>query len=86
VAPYILGLPTTVQFLAYPAGSVVLARQDVVTLTSVYDAASLTQNLYTQLFTEEGFATIFPCTGLRLYTAGVCPGGSTGGQTVLACA
>ena len=37
--PFMTALPSTVSFLAYPAGSVAVARQDVVTLTNVYDAA-----------------------------------------------
>jgi hypothetical protein len=79
-------LPTTVQFLIYPAGAVVLARQDVVTLSNVYDAANLTQNLYTRLFAEEGFATLFPCGPVRLYTAQACPSGATAAQVYTSCA
>lgn len=79
-------LPTTVQFLIYPAGAVVLARQDVVTLSNVYDAANLAQNLYTRLFAEEGFATLFPCGPVRLYTAQACPSGATAAQAYTACA
>lgn len=76
--PFLTALPSTVSFLAWPAGSVVLARQDVVTLTNVYDAASLAQNEYTALFTEEGYAPLFPCPGQRLYTVTGCVGGVTG--------
>lgn len=79
-------LPATVQFLIYPAGAVVLARQDVVTLSNVYDAANLTQNLYTRLFAEEGFATLFPCGPVRLYTAQACPSGATAMQAYTGCA
>lgn len=78
-------LPSTVQFLIYPAGAVVLARQDVVTLSNVYDAANLTQNLYTRLFAEEGFATLFPCGPVRLYTAQACPSGATAAQAYTGC-
>jgi hypothetical protein len=79
-------LPATVQFLIYPAGAVVLARQDVVTLSNVYDSANLTQNLYTRLFAEEGFNLIFPCGPIRLYTAQACPSGATAAQAYTACA
>ncbi|MGS2588095.1 major capsid protein [Streptomyces hebeiensis] len=79
-------LPTTVNFLIYPAGAVVLARQDVVTLSSVYDAANLQQNLYTRLFSEEGFQTIYPCGSVRQYTAQLCPSGATGAQVWTSCA
>ena len=61
--PFLTALPSTVSFLAWPAGSVVLARQDVVTLTNVYDAASLSVNEFTALFAEEGYAPLFPCPG-----------------------
>lgn len=84
-APFITALPTTVQFLAYPAGAVVLARQDVITLSNVYDSTNLQQNLFTQLFFEEGWATIFPCAGLRLYSALTCPSGATAVQIDLDC-
>lgn len=79
-------LPTTVQFLIYPAGAVVLARQDVVTLSNVYDSANLTQNLYTRLFAEEGFNLLFPCGPVRLYTAQACPSGATAAQVYSSCA
>lgn len=79
-------LPTTVNFLIYPAGAVVLARQDVVTLSNVYDSTNLTQNLFTRLFSEEGFGLLFPCGQIRQYTAQVCPSGATGYQAYTACA
>lgn len=82
----ITALPTTVQFLIYPAGAIVLARQDVVTLTNVYDSTNLRQNLYTALFMEEGYAPIFPCGEVRLYTAQACPSGATGHQVYTSCA
>jgi hypothetical protein len=82
----ITALPTTVQFLIYPAGAIVLARQDVVTLTNVYDSTNLRQNLYTALFMEEGYAPIFPCGEVRLYTAQACPSGATGHQVYSSCA
>lgn len=85
-AAAITALPTTVQFLIYPAGAVVLARQDVVTLSNVYDSTNLTQNLYTRLFAEEGFNLIFPCGPIRLYTAQACPSGATAAQAYTACA
>lgn len=76
--PFLTALPTTVSFIAYPAGSVVVGRQDVVTLTNVYDAASLATNEFTALFAEEGFAPLYPCPGQRLYTVDGCPAGVTG--------
>jgi len=81
--PFMTALPADVSFLAYPAGSVVVGRQDVVTLTNVYDSASLVQNLFTSLFAEEGFATLFPCGGQRLYTVeDLCNMGVTGAANI----
>jgi hypothetical protein len=80
--PFMTALPTTVSFLAFPAGSVAVARQDVVTLTNVYDAASLATNEFTSLFAEEGFAPVYPCPGQRLYTVSGCPGGITGAHVI----
>jgi hypothetical protein len=81
--PFLTALPNDLSFLAFPAGSVAVARQDVVTLTNVYDAASLAQNEFTSLFAEEGFAPIYPCPGQRLYTlADLCVGGITGAHQI----
>lgn len=80
--PFMTSLPSTFNFLAWPAGSVVLARQDVVTLTNVYDAASLSVNEFTALFAEEGYAPLFPCPGQRLYTVAGCVGGITGANSI----
>ncbi len=80
--PYLTAFPSTVNFLAFPAGSVVVARQDVVTLTNVYDAASLAVNEFTSLFAEEGFANLYPCPGQRLYTVAGCVAGVTGAQNL----
>jgi len=79
-------LPTTVDFLIYPAGAAVLARQDVVTLSNVYDSTNLTQNLFTRLFSEEGFGLLFPCGQIRRYTAQTCPSGATAAQVYTSCA
>lgn len=80
--PFNTSLPSTVSFLAWPAGSVAVARQDVVTLTNVYDAASLSVNEFTSLFAEEGFAPVYPCPGQRLYTVTGCVGGITGAHVI----
>lgn len=80
--PFMTELPSTVDFLAWPAGSVAVARQDVVTLTNVYDAASLSTNEFTALFAEEGFAPVYPCPGQRLYTVAGCVAGITGAAQI----
>lgn len=80
--PFLLALPSTVSFLAYPAGAVAVARQDVITLTNVYDAASLSTNEFTALFAEEGYAPVYPCPGIRQYTVAGCVGGITGATSI----
>lgn len=82
----ITALPATVNFLIYPAGAIVLLREDVVTLTNVYDSTNLKQNLYTALFTEEGYAPIYPCGEVKQYTAQACPSGVTARQQYTSCA
>lgn len=68
-------LPTTVQFLVYPAGTWVKAVQPVVNLDTVYDSTLLATNQYTALFVEDGWAPLQMCPTSRLYTAPVDPSG-----------
>ncbi|MGH7252266.1 MAG: major capsid protein, partial [Nitrospiraceae bacterium] len=76
----------SVQFLAYPAGTWVLGRMDVIRLESIYDSVQLPQNLVTQLFMEDGWAAMRMCPLSRVYTVNICPTGSTGIQRAVACA
>lgn len=69
----ITAFPTTVQFLAYPAGTWVKPVRDVVNLDTVYDNAMLSQNQYTAVFAEDGFNVIQMCTDSRLYSATIDP-------------
>lgn len=80
--------PANIQFLIYPAGQVQIGRGAEVNLGVVYDHASLQTNDYTAAFAEECVALInrAPAGATRLVTVtGVCPSGTTGGQTVLTC-
>ena len=70
--------PSTVQFLAYPAGTWVKPVRDVVNLDTVYDNAMLTQNQYTAIFIEDGFNVIKMCADSRLYTASIDTSGVVG--------
>jgi hypothetical protein len=74
------------QFLAYPAGTWLLARQDVIRLDSVYDSTLLATNKVTQLFVEDGYLPMRMCPLSRVYTVNICPNGSTGAQRAVACA
>lgn len=71
-------LPTTVQFLVYPAGTWTKIVQDVVNLDTIYDNALLTTNNYTAIFAEDGFNVIQTCPESRLYTVTVDPSGVVG--------
>jgi hypothetical protein len=70
--------PTTVQFLVYPAGTWVKPVRDVVNLDTVYDNALLTQNQFTALFAEDGFAVIKMCADSRLYSVTIDTSGVVG--------
>lgn len=74
--------PTEVDFLVYPSGTWVLARQDVIRLDSVYDSVNLPNNLVTQLFMEDGFAAMRMCPLSRVYSLPICASGETGEQTI----
>ena len=73
-------LPTSLQFLIYPAGTWVRAVSDVITLNSVYDSTKLATNQVTHLFTETGWKMVRMCPLSRVYTIPVCPTGQTGEQ------
>jgi len=78
-------LPTQVKFLIYPAGTWVVARQDVIRLDTIYDSVNITTNKVTQLFLEDGFRAMRFCPVSRVYTINVCPSGSTGVQRIVTC-
>lgn len=77
--------PAPMSFLAYPAGTWVLARQDVIRLESIYDSVNLPQNRVTQLFMEDGWAAMRMCPLSRLYTVNLCPSGATGATHTVTC-
>lgn len=77
--------PKQVQFLAYPAGTWVLARLDVIRLESIYDSVNLPQNLVTQLFMEDGFKPMRMCPLSRVYTVNICPNGATTALQAVVC-
>lgn len=81
----ICALPTSLQFIAYPAGTWVVARQDVIRLDTIYDSVNLATNKVTQLFLEDGFRAMRFCPISRVYTVAICPSGSTGLQRVVSC-
>lgn len=72
--------PATVRFLAYPPGTWVLARQDVIRLDTVYDSTNLQLNQVTQLFMEDGYLPMRMGPLSRVYTVNIWPSGKTGLQ------
>lgn len=71
-------LPTTVEFLVYPAGTWTKISQEVVNLDTIYDSTLLKSNQYTAIFAEDGFNVIQTCPVSRLYQATVDPSGVVG--------
>lgn len=71
-------LPTTVQFLVFPAGTWTKIVNDVVNLDTIYDNAMLTFNQYTAVFAEDAVNVIQTCPISRLYTAQADPSGVVG--------
>lgn len=57
--------PATVEYLMYPAGTLVKGVSDVINLSAVYDAASLAVNIYTGLFFEQGLLVAKMCYGVK---------------------
>jgi hypothetical protein len=78
-------LPTALEFLAYPAGTWVLAELPVITVNIVYDAVRLAVNQRLELFTESGWAMIPRLTGSYRYQLLICPNGATGAPHTIAC-
>lgn len=79
------GYPSTVQIMAYPAGTYVKGTSQVINLSAVYDAAELSVNRYTGLFAEEGILLLNRCYTSKLLTIPVCAGGVTGAASNTAC-
>ena len=72
------GYPATVNILVYPAGTYAVGVADVINLSAVYDAASLTVNEYTGLFFEEGLLVVSQEFDASLLTINVETAGNTG--------
>ena len=70
--------PATYDALMYPAGTFVKGTADVINLSTVYDAASLAENVYTGLFAEQGLLLAHMKFTPHLVTLPVCNAGRTG--------
>lgn len=71
-------LPTSVEFLVYPAGTFVKAMQEVVALDTIYDSTLLQANQYTAVFAEDGWAVLQMCPYVHRYSVPVDPSGVVG--------
>ena len=70
--------PATFNALVYPAGTFVKGTSDVISLNTVYDAASLATNVYTGLFAEQGLLVAKKKFHSDLVTLPICNAGRTG--------
>lgn len=70
--------PSQVQILLYEPGTFFALQQDVITLSGIYDSVDLQKNIYTRLFTEEGWQVCTRCGRSLLLTLNLCPNGLSG--------
>ena len=77
-------VPAEIDALMYPAGTFIKAVEDVINLSAVYDAASLSINEYTGVFFEQGILVALAGYGSHVVTIPVCTAGLTG-AAVLDC-
>lgn len=77
--------PTSVKVLLYRAGTFFQLGADVINLDGVYDHASLVQNIYTALFSEEGWQVCNRCGDSFVIELDLCPNGLSGGQQLVQC-
>jgi hypothetical protein len=74
--------PSTVQFMLYPAGAYVWAREEIITVSTLQDTALLQTNRTQLLFVEYASKVIPACGSGRIYEVTLCPNGTTGGPLV----
>jgi hypothetical protein len=74
--------PTDFKFLLYLEGTWIAGTQAVITLENVFDSALVEQNIYTQLFTEEGWLVAKRFHDSRVVTVNIDPSGLTAGGVV----
>ena len=76
--------PTDFKFLMYLEGTWIAGSQGVITLESVFDSALVEQNIYTQLFTEEGWLVAKRFHDSRVVTVNISASGLTGAGVEIA--
>ena len=70
--------PEVIRGIMYPVGTWLTSVKPVVNLSTVYDAASLSENEYTGVFFEQGLMTIRRGYRSHKITVPVCVAGRTG--------
>lgn len=71
--------PANIPAIIHPAGAFVKAQDDVINLSTVYDAASLSENEYMGVFYEQGIKVIRRGYRSTVVNVPVCTAGATGG-------
>jgi hypothetical protein len=71
-------LPGEFDVLMYPAGTFAVADEEVINLSAVYDAASLSVNEYTGVFFEQGYMMVQMGYGSSLVTVPINTAGEQG--------
>lgn len=71
-------LPSSVQFVVYPAGTFVKASDEVITLDAMYDSTDIKTNTYTAIFAEESLLVANMYGNGRRFEVGLNYRGATG--------
>jgi hypothetical protein len=77
--------PDSVKIMLYQAGAFFQLTAVVINLDGVYDHASLIQNVYTALFTEEGWQVCIRCGAAYVLDIPLCPNGLSGAYQTTRC-
>ncbi|MFE7963407.1 major capsid protein [Streptomyces cellulosae] len=83
--PIPLKWPDSVKIMLYPAGTFFELSDEVINLDGIYDHASLIQNVYTGLFTEEGWQVGRRCMDSYVIELDLCANGLSGSHIPVAC-
>ena len=80
-----LSWPSEFKALIYLEGTWIAGTQAIITLESVFDSALVEQNVFTQLFTEEGWLVAKRFHDSRVVSVPICPDGHTAGGIAVEC-
>jgi hypothetical protein len=77
--------PNNVKLMLYPSGTFFELSDDVIILDGIYDHASLIKNVYTGLFTEEGWMVCKRCLDSYVIELDLCANGLSGSHIEVDC-